>query len=318
MKHRVLIAVSLVALVVLVIHRGRQSRVEHLTVRPPSCSLTIDRAMVDIKRDCGSKSSLPPIPPQLPPMTPPNTPGGDNYIGKNVRQVQDMLRRSHPTYTVRLIKQGQPVTMDIRPDRIDVVYIDLPIPPNVMSQPYTYTRVVKVTFPTQYTQPQLPPAVINPPATGDGFTGQPVDKVVATLKQKYPGKSVTAVRDGLQNMMRFTDSTIVVLWKWGFLDDTYTRIVSTVMNLPSDTTTSPPSSSPAPRVTTNPPLQRANIPSWIYNFSSQVAVNYLRVLNPGFTIRRARTTDMMTQEWNPKRLTVLYNTQDKIVDIKQG
>lgn len=317
MKYQTLAITTALALVVL-IHQ-QHPKVEHLDIdifATPSntCDRTINQAMTNIKRDCGDTSTQPnPIVPRPPDGGPSN-----QYIGKSVRQVQEMLKSSHPTFTVRLIKQGQPVTMDMRTDRIDVVYVDLPIPPNVMSEPYTYTRVVKVTFPSPLLTPDNP---FNPqpqPQPQSPYKGNLLDAAMTHLKKMYPDRHVTSVRDGLQTTMRFPGSTIIVLWTWGYSYETdapvYTRIVTRVMNLP-ESGVSPPS---IPTIPPTTPIQRANIPSWIYNFSSQVAVNYLRALNPGFDVRRSRKGGVMTMEWSPKRITVIYNPQDRIVDIKQG
>ena len=62
----------------------------------------------------------------------------------------------------------------------------------------------------------------------------------------------------------------------------------------------------------------AVIPFWIYNFSSQVAVKYLRAWNPGFVVSSGSENDFFTADSNPKRITVIYNTLDRIVDIRQG
>lgn len=136
---------------------------------------------------------IPPLPDTLPA---PSNPPPDTYIGKNVVQVKKMLAASHPNFTVRLIKRGQPVTLDFSSHRIDVLYKQLPIPPNVRAVPGTFTRVVNVYFPVKRNPIRPPP--IRPPIIKKSIPheliGRPFTKGARARIQSHYGPGVTNIQ----------------------------------------------------------------------------------------------------------------------------
>lgn len=63
----------------------------------------------------------------------------------------------------------------------------------------------------------------------------------------------------------------------------------------------------------------ANIPSWVYNLTSSLAVEQLRLLNPGYTVQRIAQGQPMTLDYMPKRIRVSYNpASDRVISISQG
>ena len=64
---------------------------------------------------------------------------------------------------------------------------------------------------------------------------------------------------------------------------------------------------------------QANIPAWLYNLSSSIAVEQLRLLNSGYTIERIAEGSPTTRDLNQLRIRVFYNpASDRISRIVQG
>jgi hypothetical protein len=146
----------------------------------------------------------------------------------------------------------------------------------------------------------------------------------------------------------FMNSNILVIWKWGNSQDVYIsnpmlrstefgvnqQVVIRVM-IPK-VTIEPPSFLPSPPggitnelPTYRPPLDnntpsytpntpKANIPSWLMNQTPQVAENYLKVLNPGFTVMRIPEGSVMTADYRPNRIVVTHNSSNRVTKITQG
>jgi hypothetical protein len=145
----------------------------------------------------------------------------------------------------------------------------------------------------------------------------------------------------------FMNNNILVIWKWGSRDvyisnpmlrsrefGVNQQVVTQVMipkkfspynpgNPPNVlpplivdddivTTMQPPNNGVTNDLPTyKPPVSnapKANIPSWLQGQTSQVVVNYLKVLNPGFTIVKIPEGGMVTADYRPNRIRVTYNS----------
>jgi hypothetical protein len=80
-----------------------------------------------------------------------------------------------------------------------------------------------------------------------------------------------------------------------------------------------------PTITTRPAYVRPqssgsppNIPAWVRTLTSSAASQQLMVLNPGYTVRRIPVGGVISREYSPMRITLTYDTSDRIVSISQG
>lgn len=85
---------------------------------------------------------------------------------------------------------------------------------------------------------------------------------------------------------------------------------------PTVTTTQsrPPYALPPQQTSGSPP----NIPAWVRTLTSSAASQQLMVLNPGYKVRRIPAGSPVTRDYSPMRITLTYDTSDRIVSISQG
>lgn len=73
-----------------------------------------------------------------------------------------------------------------------------------------------------------------------------------------------------------------------------------------------------PQATTRPASQ-ASIPTWVRNLTSTAAVQQLRLINPGYTVRRLPMGSAITRDFQANRITVVYDpSSDRVISASQG
>jgi hypothetical protein len=121
-----------------------------------------------------------------PNTTPPSTQPDNEFIGKSVATVVPQLQSMFPRMTVKAYDQDKPRAAVYSPNEIQVLYKQLPIPPNVRAVPGTFQVVMRIlNLPTVTDQPQVtvtatPITTTPPPTTIPPMTTTPAPTMAPT------------------------------------------------------------------------------------------------------------------------------------------